>query len=83
MYPNPSPRGIAWPSTAVIAWMRERVAAAGCDPSVIPDEPVRFWRVKEVMARTGLKRTTLWRRMKSGEFPTAVTLRAVGDEMKS
>lgn len=76
MYPNPAPRAVGWPSTAVIAWMRKRVAAAGCDPSVIPDEPFRMWRAKEVMARTGItSRTTLWRRCQDSDFPKPVPLR--------
>jgi predicted DNA-binding transcriptional regulator AlpA len=81
MFPNPSPRATAWASTAVIAWMRERVAASGGDPSIIPDEPVAFWRLKRVMEKTSLKRTSIWRRVKEGQFPAPVVLRDVTVEV--
>ena len=43
----------------------------------------KILRLKEVLDRTGLSRTTLWRRVKSGQFPPPVRLggpdsRAVG-----
>jgi predicted DNA-binding transcriptional regulator AlpA len=59
----------AWASTAVIAWMRERVEAAGQDPMLIPDQPPAFWRLSEVERRVGLKRPTLYKMMASGRFP--------------
>ena len=38
-------------------------------------EPLgRMLRAPEVMARTGLSRTTLWRRMRAGTFPAATSL---------
>ncbi len=36
--------------------------------------PSRMLRMPEVMARTGLSRTTLWRRMRAGTFPAATSL---------
>jgi predicted DNA-binding transcriptional regulator AlpA len=80
MFPNPIPRGIAWPSTAVLEWMRTRVRAAGADPTTIPDEPVSFWRLKEVIRRTGCSRSTIQRFVEAGQFPKPVTLRAVETE---
>ena len=36
--------------------------------------PSYMLRMPEVMARTGLSRTTLWRRMRAGTFPAATSL---------
>lgn len=71
---TPSPRAVAWPSTAVLGWMRHRVQAAGGDPTVIPDEPVAMWRLPEVMRRTGCSRSTLYRFVDAQEFPPPVPL---------
>jgi predicted DNA-binding transcriptional regulator AlpA len=60
--------------------MRERVAAGGGDPTDIPDEPVRFWRLPEVIERTSMGRTTIWRRVRDGQFPKPVTLRDMGEQ---
>ena len=40
----------------------------------------RMLRPPEVMARTGLSRTTLWRRVRAGEFPapTVLGVNAIG-----
>jgi predicted DNA-binding transcriptional regulator AlpA len=77
MFPNPIPRGIAWPSVAVIDWMRSRMSAAGNDPAIIPDEPIAFWRLPEVIKRTGCSRSTIQRLVAAGQFPKPVTLRAI------
>jgi predicted DNA-binding transcriptional regulator AlpA len=70
----PLNRAVAWPSTAVIAWMRERIAESGGDPSLIPDEPTALWRLRVVMQRTGLARPTLYRLAARGQFPRPVRL---------
>jgi predicted DNA-binding transcriptional regulator AlpA len=70
----PLNRAVAWPSTAVIAWMRKRIAASGSDPSLIPDEPAALWRLPIVMQRTGLARPTLYRLAAQGQFPKPVRL---------
>jgi predicted DNA-binding transcriptional regulator AlpA len=72
----PTPRAIAWPSSEVLAWMRSRVVASGGDPSIIPDEPVSFWRMPEIVKRTGMCRATIYRRVADGQFPKPLTLRA-------
>ncbi len=36
--------------------------------------PSHMLRMPEVLARTGLSRTTLWRRMRAGTFPAATSL---------
>lgn len=67
-------RAVAWPSSAVIAWMRDRLAAAGGDPSSIPDEPFRYWRLPEVEQRVGVRRSTVYRWIASRQFPAPLTL---------
>ena len=39
-----------------------------------------IWRLPDVMARTGLSRSTIYDKMKNGEFPLSINLgpRAVG-----
>ena len=76
MAPIPINRAVAWPSTAVIAWMRARIAASGGDPTLIPDEPPSLWRLRTVMQRTGLARPTLYRLAAQGQFPRPVRLSA-------
>ena len=34
----------------------------------------RILKIKEVVAATGLSKTTIWRRLRSGDFPLAVKL---------
>jgi predicted DNA-binding transcriptional regulator AlpA len=70
----PGGRAVAWPSTAVIAWIRDRVVASGGDPAVIPDEPPAMWRIPEVERRTGLSRATVYRMAGAGEFPRPIRL---------
>lgn len=71
----PVPRAVGVPSPAFFDWMRERVRAAGGDPTLIPDnEPVRFMRIAELVERSGLSEPTLYRMMARGEFPQAVPL---------
>ena len=38
----------------------------------------RILRIPEVVAITGLSRTTIWRRVKSGDFPPPVRLGSLG-----
>jgi predicted DNA-binding transcriptional regulator AlpA len=72
----PLNRAVAWPSNAVIAWMRARISASGGDPALIPDEPSALWRLRVVMQRTGLARPTLYRLAAQGQFPKPVRLSA-------
>lgn len=74
MAPVPLNRAVAWPSIAVTHWIRERIAASGGDPSLVPDEPIALWRLRTVMARTGLSRPTLYRLAAQGQFPKPVRL---------
>jgi predicted DNA-binding transcriptional regulator AlpA len=67
-------RAVAWPSSVVIGWMRERLAAAGGDPGSIPDEPFRYWRLPEVEQRIGVRRSTVYRWIASRQFPPPLTL---------
>lgn len=69
------PRAVAWPSTAIIRWMRERVSGAGGDPDDIPDiSPVRFLRVPEVLQLIGVCTSTLYRMINAGEFPRPIPI---------
>lgn len=68
------PRAKAWRSPDILKWQRDVVAAAGGDPSVVGDEPFRFLRLPEVERRVGLKRTTIYRKIGEGSFPSPVTL---------
>jgi predicted DNA-binding transcriptional regulator AlpA len=72
--PAPRARAVAWPSSVVIGWMRERLAAAGGDPAAIPDEPFRYWRLPEVEQRVGVARSTVYRWVASRQFPAPLTL---------
>jgi predicted DNA-binding transcriptional regulator AlpA len=54
--------------------MRDRVVQAGGDPSLVPDEDFRFLRLREVEARVGLRRSSLYRRIAAKEFPAPVLL---------
>jgi len=62
----------AWSSVSVIAWMRERLVAAGGDPGEIADEPFSFWRLPEVERRSGLSRPTIYRLAAKGKFPRPI-----------
>lgn len=45
-----------------------------------PDPPERILRIKTVLARTGLTRSTLYRKMEAGTFPknTPISTRCMG-----
>jgi predicted DNA-binding transcriptional regulator AlpA len=70
------PRAVAWANTDVIAWMRAQVAAAGGDPSTVPDEQYRFIRLPELKRLVGLSSSTIYRLMaeEEGKFPRPVLL---------
>jgi predicted DNA-binding transcriptional regulator AlpA len=67
-------RAVGWPSPVIASWMKERLRAAEADPGLVPDEPFRFLRMPEVLSRTGLGRTTLYRRIENGTFPRPIPL---------
>ena len=59
----------------------EATGAEGNRPESEAQAPVRarappsnMLRVPEVMARTGLSRTTIWRRVRAGTFPAPISL---------
>lgn len=43
-------------------------------PSAAPSQPLKLERLASVTARTGLSRTTIWRRVKEGSFPAPVRI---------
>ena len=62
--------------------MQEQIRSDRSTVSVL-DSSHHILRLPEVLAMTGLSRTTLWRRVKAGDFPARVRLggrrsRAVG-----
>jgi len=70
-----TPRAVAWLSTAVVGWMRERVIASGGNGADIPDiSPARFLRRPEVCLLTGLSCSSLYRMIASAEFPRPIAI---------
>lgn len=67
-------RAVAWPSTAITQWQRERIAAAGGDPSIVPESPFRFLRLESVKTLTGLSRSSVYRLISEQRFPAPIPL---------
>jgi predicted DNA-binding transcriptional regulator AlpA len=78
---NARARAVGWPSTLITEWQRERIAAAGGDPSVVPKAPFRFLRLPEVKQLTGLSRSSLYRMISESRFPAPVALCATQQEI--
>lgn len=75
------PRAVAWPNTAIVIWMRDCLVAAGADPNLIPDnEPPRLLRLKEVEARCGLRRSSIYRKVAEGTFPRPILISGSNSE---
>jgi predicted DNA-binding transcriptional regulator AlpA len=74
MAPNLSqnPRAVRWPSPAVLNWVRDRIIAAGGDPTDVPNMPFRLLPLAAVRELTGLSTSTLYRMQASGQFPKAI-----------
>jgi predicted DNA-binding transcriptional regulator AlpA len=68
------PRAVGWPSPLIESWLRERIAATGGDPTIVPQEEFRFLRMEECERRTGLARSSIYRRIQQGTFPAPVPL---------
>jgi predicted DNA-binding transcriptional regulator AlpA len=54
--------------------MRERVARAGGDPTIVPDEQFKLLRLPAVVDRVGLSRATIYREIKKGNFPRPLVI---------
>jgi predicted DNA-binding transcriptional regulator AlpA len=67
-------RAVGWTSTSISDWQRGRVAAAGGDPNVVPNQPFRFLRIHEVKLLTGLSRSSLYRMCAEKKFPAPIPL---------
>jgi predicted DNA-binding transcriptional regulator AlpA len=67
-------RAVAWPSTAITQWQREVIAAAGGDPSIVPEAPFKFLRLGDVKSLTGLSRSSIYRLASEKRFPSPVAL---------
>jgi prophage regulatory protein len=49
-------------------------AAEGVEPAIVRSAPPRLIRLPEVMARVGLKRSSIYHRMAEGRFPKGRSL---------
>ena len=68
-------RAVAWTNASIIEWQRRRLAEAGHDPTSVPDEPCfRFLRLPEVLKRTGLSTSSLYRAIAADQFPPGVPI---------
>ena len=65
---------VVFKSTDLDIWLKGRIAAAGQDPSVVKDEPLRLLKMKDVMERTQLGRSTIYRQIAAGKFPKPIHL---------
>lgn len=66
---------VAWTNKDINNWIRERIIASGLDGSVVPDdEPFRVLKLKDVMERTQLGRSTIYRQIAAGNFPKPIHL---------
>lgn len=73
--PSVSHRTSAWLSSAVYAWVRERIAAAGGDPTQIPEEQFpRLMRLPEVVRVCGVSQASIYAWGKEGKFPRPIPL---------
>lgn len=70
------PRARVWPNSDVIRWERERIVAAGGDPTSVPDEPFSFLRMRDLERRIGHGRSTIYRWIDTGFFPSGINLSA-------
>jgi predicted DNA-binding transcriptional regulator AlpA len=69
------PRAVGWSNVEIIQWQKERLVAAGADPGMIrDDEPFRFLRLPEVEQRSGLRRSSIYRKVQEGSFPAPIVL---------
>jgi predicted DNA-binding transcriptional regulator AlpA len=68
------PQAVAWTSASLIEWQRRCVEQSGRDPATVPNEPFRFVRLPEVLSRTGLSRSTVYRRIQEGSFPAPLVI---------
>lgn len=77
-HPKPpigAPRASAWLSSNVYQWMRDRIAAAGGDPTLIPEErSPRLMRLPEVTRICGISTATVYTWAKAGRFPRPIPL---------
>lgn len=65
---------VAWTSVDITEWQRACVERSGGDPNKVPEMPFQFLRLPEVIRRTGLPRSTIYRKMSEGKFPKPVKL---------
>jgi predicted DNA-binding transcriptional regulator AlpA len=63
--PSPS----AWISTQIDNWIRDQIIASGGDCSVVKDEPQKTLKLKDVIERTRLSKSSIYRQIAAGKFP--------------
>jgi predicted DNA-binding transcriptional regulator AlpA len=69
-----APRAVAIPIHVVIEYMRDRVKAAGGDPSSVPDMDYKFLRPAAAAEMIGVSVATFYRMVEDGIFPPLIPI---------
>ena len=69
-----SAKAVAIPSPAVEQWMRDRIAASGGDPAIVPTMDFCLLRPRRVLELTGLSRSVFYCLVAAGVFPKPVRI---------
>jgi predicted DNA-binding transcriptional regulator AlpA len=59
----------AWKSSDIDNWIRNQIIASGQDGSIVKDEPLRILKLREVIERTRLSKSSIYRQIAAGRFP--------------
>lgn len=71
---NAAPRAVVTPSPAITQFMRERVKAAGGDPSSVPAVPYKFMRPAQIIDMLGISMATYYRMIADGTLPRPIPI---------
>ena len=69
-----SAKAVAIPSPAVEQWMRDRIAASGGDPAIVPTMDFCLLHPRRVLELTGLSRSVFYRLIDEGVFPKPIRI---------
>jgi predicted DNA-binding transcriptional regulator AlpA len=67
-------RSVAWRSTSIVKFQRQRLADAGLDPREVADGEFRFMRIAEVKHRLGVSTSSVYRFVSAGLLEPPVPL---------